>query len=117
MPAPNCCGSCSTTGRRVPWKRKVPPTKQRTKACAMKATDQMPTEQLINELQSFGVRLIDPSAGHESRRGGAGPSDHKAMIVDGITVMVPVHTAPAFASPYVIDKPDARGHSRVRRDD
>ena len=77
----------------------------------------MPTEQLISELQSFGVRLIDPSAGHESRRGGAGPSDHKAMTIDGVTVMVPVHTAPAFASPYVIDKPDARGQSRVWRDD
>ncbi len=38
----------------------------------------MPTEQLINELQSFGVRLVDPRAGGESRRGGAGPSDHKA---------------------------------------
>ena len=38
----------------------------------------MPTEQLINELQSFGVRLVDPKAGDDSRRGGAGPSDHKA---------------------------------------
>ena len=76
----------------------------------------MPTEQLINELQSFGVRLIDPSAGHESRRGGAGPSDHKAMTIDGATVMVPVHTAPAFASPYVVDKPDASGRSSVSRD-
>src|ERR1700746_3288538 len=83
----------------------------------MKAIDQMPTERLITELQSSGVRLVDPSAGHESRRGGAGPSDHKAMTIDGMTVMVPVHTAPAFASPYMIDKPDARGRSRVRRDD
>src|SRR5882757_206765 len=66
----------------------------------------MPTEQLINELQSYGVRLVDPSVGHESRRGGAGPSDHKAMTIDGMTVMVPVHTAPAFASPYFVEKPD-----------
>lgn len=76
----------------------------------------MPTEQLINELQSFGVRLVDPSAGHESRRGGAGPSDHKAMTIEGMTVMVPVHTAPAFASPYVVEKPDALGRSSIRRD-
>jgi radical SAM protein (TIGR04043 family) len=75
-----------------------------------------PTEQLINELQSYGVRLVDPSAGHESRRGGAGPSDHKAMTIDGMTVMVPVHTAPAFASPYFVDKPDELGRSRVSRD-
>ena len=76
----------------------------------------MPTAQLINELQSCGVRLVDPKAGHESRRGGAGPSDHKAMTIDGMTVMVPVHTAPAFASPYVVEKPDALGHSTISRD-
>jgi radical SAM protein (TIGR04043 family) len=76
----------------------------------------MPTEQLINELQSYGVRLVDPSVGHESRRGGAGPSDHKAMTLDGMTIMVPVHTAPAFASPYVVEKPDAFGRSKISRD-
>jgi radical SAM protein (TIGR04043 family) len=76
----------------------------------------MPTEQLINELQSHGVRLVDPRAGHESRRGGAGPSDHKAMTIDGMTVMVPVHTAPAFESPYVVEQPDALGRSRISRD-
>ena len=37
------------------------------------------TALLINELQTYGVRLVDPKAGLESRRGGAGPSDHKAM--------------------------------------
>ncbi|MGP0061708.1 MAG: MSMEG_0568 family radical SAM protein [Beijerinckiaceae bacterium] len=71
----------------------------------------MPIEQLINALQSQGVRLADPSAGCASRRGGAGPSDHKAMTIDGRTVMVPVHTAPAFASPFVIAKPDDFGHT------
>jgi radical SAM protein (TIGR04043 family) len=76
----------------------------------------MPTAQLINELQSCGVRLVDPKAGHESRRGGAGPSDHKAITIDGMTVMVPVHTAPAFESPYVVAKPDARGRSTISRE-
>jgi radical SAM protein (TIGR04043 family) len=76
----------------------------------------MPTAQLINELQSCGVRLVDPKAGHESRRGGAGPSDHKALTIDGMTVMVPVHTAPAFASPYLVEKPDAQGSSAISRD-
>jgi radical SAM protein (TIGR04043 family) len=74
------------------------------------------TEELINELQSFGARLADPKAGAESRRGGAGPSDHKAMTIDGVTVMVPVHTAPAFESPYFIEQPDAFGRSRVLRE-
>ena len=75
-----------------------------------------PTEQLINELQSYGARLLDPKAGHESRRGGAGPSDHKAITIDGMTVMVPVHTAPAFESPYLVEKPDAGGRSKISRD-
>ena len=76
----------------------------------------MPTAQLINELQTCGVRLVDPKAGHESRRGGAGPSDHKAITIDGMTVMVPVHTAPAFESPYVVEKPDASGRSTISRE-
>jgi radical SAM protein (TIGR04043 family) len=80
----------------------------------MKST--MPTAQLINELQSFGMRLVDPKAGADSRRGGAGPSDHKAITIDGVTVMAPVHNAPAFESPYLVEKPDASGRSRVFRD-
>ena len=76
----------------------------------------MPAEQLINELQSFGARLVDPSASGDSRRGGAGPSDHMAMTIDDMTVMIPVHTAPAFESPYVVDKPDELGRSCVSRD-
>ncbi|WP_342398946.1 MSMEG_0568 family radical SAM protein [Lichenibacterium dinghuense] len=76
----------------------------------------LPTELLINELQSFGVRLHDPSAGAQSRRGGAGPSDHKALTVDGRTVMVPVHTASAFDSPYVVRAPGPDGTSTVERD-
>jgi radical SAM protein (TIGR04043 family) len=74
------------------------------------------TEELISELQSFGARLADPKAGAESRRGGAGPSDHKAMTIDGMTVMVPVHTAPAFESPYFIEQPDGAGRAQVLRD-
>jgi radical SAM protein (TIGR04043 family) len=76
----------------------------------------LPTERLINELQSYGVRLVDPKVGHESRRGGAGPSDHKAITINDVTVMVPVHTAPAFESPYLVEKPDALGRSRITRD-
>jgi radical SAM protein (TIGR04043 family) len=75
-----------------------------------------PTERLINELQSCGVRLADPKAGADSRRGGAGPSDHKALTINGMTVMVPVHTAPAFESPYLAERPDADGRSRITRD-
>jgi len=73
------------------------------------------TETLINELQTKGARLADPRIGHASRRGGAGPSDHKALTIEGSTVMVPVHTAPAFESPFLIETAPS-GRSRILRD-
>jgi radical SAM protein (TIGR04043 family) len=73
------------------------------------------TRQLMTELQSFGLRLADPNAGVASRRGGAGPSDHKAVTVDGHTIMVPVHTSSAWHSPFVADAPDASGMSALKR--
>jgi radical SAM protein (TIGR04043 family) len=76
----------------------------------------MPPERLVVELQSFGARLVDQQAGADSRRGGAGPSDHKALTIDGMTVMVPVHTAPSANSPYLVQAPDAQGRSIVSRD-
>jgi len=69
----------------------------------------------MTELQSYGLRLADPGAGASSRRGGAGPSDHKAVTVDGHTIMVPVHTGSAFASPFVAEAPDGSGFSTVKR--
>jgi radical SAM protein (TIGR04043 family) len=71
---------------------------------------------LITELQSLGLRLADSTAGAEGRRGGAGPSDHKAVTVGGRTVMVPVHNDPAQVSPYRAAPPDARGVSTLSRD-
>ncbi len=59
------------------------------------------SRQLITELQSLGLRLSDETAGAPSRRGGAGPSDHKAVTIDGRTIMVPVHTGSATRSPFV----------------
>ena len=38
------------------------------------------------------------------------------MTIDGMTVMVPVHTAPASGSPYFIEQSDGAGHSLVLRD-
>lgn len=66
----------------------------------------------MTELQSFGLRLADPDAaahrGVASRRGGAGPSDHKAVTIDGHTIMVPVHTGIAHQSPFVVDGSELR---------
>src|SRR6185503_11401168 len=64
----------------------------------------MDTKTLITELQSLGLRLDDaPGSSPEwtSRRGGAGPSDHVAATIDGATVMIPIHTGRAAASPFV----------------
>lgn len=68
---------------------------------------------LSTELQTHGLRLEDPLAGSQSRRGGAGPSDHKAVTIDGETVMIPVHTHSAWQSPYLAAKPDENGKSRL----
>ncbi|MFC4520587.1 MSMEG_0568 family radical SAM protein [Cupriavidus pinatubonensis] len=69
----------------------------------------------MTELQSVGLRLEDPSAGAASRRGGAGPSDHKAVTIDGVTIMVPVHTSTAWTSPFVARAPDGSGRSALMR--
>ena len=73
------------------------------------------SQQLMTELQSSGLRLVDPNVGASSRRGGAGPSDHKAVTIDGRTIMVPVHTAGAWSSPFVADAADAGGSSVLKR--
>jgi radical SAM protein (TIGR04043 family) len=72
---------------------------------------------LLSELQTHGLRLLDASAGASSRRGGAGPTDHKAVTVLGTTIMVPVHTRGASESEYVATAPDRRGVSILRNGD
>ncbi|HUB26154.1 MAG TPA: MSMEG_0568 family radical SAM protein, partial [Tepidisphaeraceae bacterium] len=52
-------------------------------------------------LQWLGMRIDDPTVGVASRKGGAGPSDHKAVTVNDRTVMVPVHTHQSHRSPYL----------------
>jgi radical SAM protein (TIGR04043 family) len=84
----------------------VPPTQSRP------AEPQL----LITELQSLGLRLADPAAGAPGRRGGAGPSDHKAVTLGERTVMVPVHNDPARVSPYLAAAPDESGVSTLTRD-
>ena len=74
----------------------------------------IPTQQLMTDLQSRGLRLVDERAGAPSRRGGAGPSDHKAVMIDGRHIMVPVHTAGAADSPYVAEPPGADGRATLR---
>jgi radical SAM protein (TIGR04043 family) len=66
----------------------------------------MNKQHLITELQSHGLKLLDPG-GASGRKGGAGPSDHKAITLDGTTVMVPVFTGTAAQSVYAIEQSPA----------
>ena len=56
---------------------------------------------LVTELQVNGVRGGSP--GNRGRRGGAGPSDHRALQVEGTTVMVPIYNDASALSPYRLD--------------
>jgi radical SAM protein (TIGR04043 family) len=55
---------------------------------------------VLTELQTLGVRWHSASGPGLSRAGGAGPSDHKAILLDGHTLMVPIFTHAAFESPF-----------------
>ena len=71
------------------------------------------SQQLRTELQSVGLRLTHTDIGVKSRRGGAGPSDHKAVTIDGVTIMVPVHTNTAWHSPFLVETEN--GISQLKR--
>lgn len=62
----------------------------------------MNQQRLITNLQTHGLKLSDPGVGAAGRKGGAGPSDHKAITVEGTTVMVPVYTGTASQSPFSV---------------
>ncbi|WP_040897016.1 MSMEG_0568 family radical SAM protein [Xenococcus sp. PCC 7305] len=63
----------------------------------------MDKRKLITELQSQGLKLVKADTGVSGRKGGAGPSDHKAITLDGTTVMIPVYNDVAAKSPYSIE--------------
>jgi radical SAM protein (TIGR04043 family) len=60
----------------------------------------MDKRKLITDLQSQGLKLINPDS--KGRKGGAGPSDHQAVTIDGTTVMIPVHNSVAAKSKYTL---------------
>ena len=76
----------------------------------------MNRQQVITELQSQGLRLYSDTEGASGRKGGAGPSDHKAVTVDGTTVMVPVFTDGAASSPFVVERDRTTGSSVLLRE-
>ena len=60
-------------------------------------------QQLLTELQTRGIHLEQPENLPLTRKGGAGPSDHQAVMIDGQTLMIPVHTHSAKQSPFTLD--------------
>jgi radical SAM protein (TIGR04043 family) len=58
--------------------------------------------ELLTELQTAGMRWSAEGGFGLHRRGGAGPSDHKAVKLGGKVVMVPIHTAPATTSRFEV---------------
>jgi len=69
------------------------------------------TQQIITDLQSKGLKIVEDAAGAAGRKGGAGPSDHKAVTIGETTVMVPVYTDGAARSPYGVKGDRTTGES------
>jgi radical SAM protein (TIGR04043 family) len=80
------------------------------------AQSQASQRNLITDLQSFGLRLADSATAAPGRRGGAGPSDHRAIILGSRTVMVPVYTDAASASPFAATPLPNSPHAMLTRD-
>jgi radical SAM protein (TIGR04043 family) len=65
--------------------------------------DRLDDRQLLVELQSLGVRVVDETAGPlPGRLGGAGPSDALFLWVRGLPLTVPSHAGYVGASPYEV---------------
>ena len=75
------------------------------------STNPLSSQQLITDLQARGLNLTTESTGASGRKGGAGPSDHKAVTIGETTVMVPVYTSGAAQSPYGVESDRATGKS------
>lgn len=77
----------------------------------------MHKQRLVSELQTRGLRIDDEPGRVTARKGGAGPSDHRAVTVDGTTVMVPVHTHGAKQSPFRVKRTAFGSEPLLFRDD
>lgn len=61
--------------------------------------------EVITELQSLGLRLMDQNG---KRKAGAGPAEGKALIIDGTTIFVPIGSPFVSSSPYTVKKTDGK---------
>lgn len=72
-------------------------------------------DHLILDLQSYGMRLSDDRVGISARKGGAGPTDHKAITIGDRTIMVPVYTDASKSSPFEATGPGLDGSAILLR--
>ena len=87
-----------------PLKSKSSP---RTNSSKPEYSQEIDPRYIITELQSCGLSLAGEELSSRNssaagRKGGAGPSDHKAITVGDTTVMVPVYTGSAANSDYTL---------------
>ncbi len=77
----------------------------------------MNKQKLMTELQSQGLKIVETGVGVSGRKGGAGPSDHKAVTIDGTTIMVPIYTETAAKSPYTATLDPASAQATIQLND
>lgn len=77
----------------------------------------MNTQQLITEIQAHGLKWVEPNQGAAGRKGGAGPSDHKAITLGETTVMVPIYTGASARSPYTATFDPVTAELVLRKDE
>lgn len=68
---------------------------------------------LLSELQSAGLQLGADTDTCPARKGGAGPTDHKALRLGKETIMVPVYTAGSARSPFRTGPVDESGKATL----
>ena len=74
----------------------------------------MKSDELLIALQTFGLRLGN-GQNIQGRRGGAGPTDHKAVRIAGTTIMVPVYNLASDISPFTASDPDDFGTTAIMK--
>ena len=58
------------------------------------------SNQQLTQIQTQGIRWVEPGSLGLTRTGGAGPTDHKALSFEGQTCMVPVYNEQVQRSPF-----------------
>ena len=69
---------------------------------------------LLNEIQAKGIRL-EGERNLTIRKGGAGPTDHKAITIFNTTLMIPVLSHAAETSPFLATKPTKMGFASLKK--